>query len=132
MDTQAIHPDPRSRAGMSCARYARVARTDGAERVSRLSRSLLGTTDQSSKDARRGLVARVLMTRGDSVPSRMQRERKKMAVLVINDWDDLVTILFVRKEGRDENGKKIAVLKKKRLIRPPTPPDTPTSFKPPD
>ena len=51
-----------------------------------------------------------------------------MAVLEINDWDDSVTILFVRKEGR-ENGKKIAVLKKKRLIRPPTPPDTPTSFK---
>ena len=35
-----------------------------------------------------------------------------MAVLEINDWDDSVTILFVRKEGRDENGKKIAVLKK--------------------
>ena len=35
-----------------------------------------------------------------------------MAVLEINDWDDSVTILFVRKEGR-ENGKKIAVLKKK-------------------
>ena len=34
-----------------------------------------------------------------------------MAVLEINDWDDSVTILFVRKEGR-ENGKKIAVLKK--------------------
>ena len=41
-----------------------------------------------------------------------REKRKKMAVLEINDWDDSVTILFVRKEGRDENGKKIAVLKK--------------------
>eukprot|EP00964_Phaeocystis_antarctica_P018536 scaffold10242_cov54-Phaeocystis_antarctica.AAC.1 len=70
-----------------------------------------------------------------ALPRKEGREkRKKMAVLEINDWDDSVTILFVRKEGR-ENGKKIPVLKKsltsgqKRLIRPPTPPDTPTSFK---
>ena len=40
-----------------------------------------------------------------------REERKKMAVLEINDSDDSVTILFVREEGR-ENGKKIAVLKK--------------------
>ena len=39
------------------------------------------------------------------------QKREKMAVLEINDWDDSITILFVRKEGR-ENGKKIAVLKK--------------------
>ena len=30
-----MHPDPCSRAGLSRARYAGVARTDGAERVSR-------------------------------------------------------------------------------------------------
>ena len=48
-----------------------------------------------------------------ALPRKEGREkRKKMAVLEINDWDDSVTILFVRKEGRDENGKKIAVLKK--------------------
>ena len=65
-----------------------------------------------------------------ALPRKEGREkRKKMAVLEINDWDDSVTILFVRKEGRDENGKKIRCVEKKRLIRPPTPPDTPTSFK---
>ena len=50
-----------------------------------------------------------------------------MAVLEINDWDDSVTILFVREEGR-ENGKKIPVLKKNDCSDLPHP-DAPTSFK---
>ena len=43
-------------------------------------------------------------------PERWREERKKMAVLEINDWDDSVpSCLGGKKEGRD-NGKNIGVL----------------------
>ena len=58
-----------------------------------------------------------------ALPRKEGREkRKKMAVLEINDWDDSVTSCLCGKKG-ERTGKK-SVLKKKRLIRPPTPPDT--------
>ena len=52
-----------------------------------------------------------------------REKRKKMAVLEINDWDDSVTSCLCGKKGERER-KKDRCVEKKRLIRPPTPPDT--------